>query len=97
MAYEIIFAPEAIEDIRGLRADDRSGIISAIETHPRHGPRRESKSRIKRLRGLRQPEYRLRVQDFRIYYDGAEPEVRILSVIPKRLTYDWLEKHGKSL
>ena len=94
MAYEIIFAPEAIEDLQRLRGVDRSGITTAIATHLRNQPRKESKTRIKRLRGLRQPEYRLRVDDFRVYYDVAEPEVHILAVIEKHLTYEWLEKHG---
>jgi mRNA interferase RelE/StbE len=94
MAYEIIFAPEAVEDIRRLHANDRSSIIAAIETHLRQQPRKESKSRIKRLRGLRQPEYRLRVADFRVYHDVAEHAVHILSVISKHLTYDWLERYG---
>ena len=80
MAYEIIFAPEAIEDLQRLRAVDRSGIAAAIQTHLRHAPRKESKTRIKRLRGLRQPEYRLRVDDFRVFYDVAEPEVHILKI-----------------
>jgi mRNA-degrading endonuclease RelE of RelBE toxin-antitoxin system len=94
MAYEIVFAPEAIEDIRRLRADDRSSVVAAIENHLRHRPQKESKSRIKRLRGLRQPEYRLRVADFRVYYDVAEPTVHIFSVISKHQTYDWLRIHG---
>ena len=94
MAYEIILAPEAIQDLQRLRAVDRSGITTAIETHLRHQPRKESKTRIKRLRGLRQPEYRLRVDDFRVYYDVAESEVYILAVVTKHLTYEWLEKHG---
>ena len=94
MAYEIIFAPESIEDLQCLRAVDRSGITSAIETYLRHTPRKESKTRIKHLRGLRQPAYRLRVDDFRVFYDVAEPEVHILAVIPKHLTSEWLEQHG---
>ena len=94
MAYEIIFAPESIEDLQRLRAVDRSGIATAIETHLRHAPRKESKTRIKHLRGLRQPEYRLRVDDFRVFYDVAEPEVHILAVVAKHLTCEWLEQHG---
>ncbi|HYR58817.1 MAG TPA: type II toxin-antitoxin system RelE/ParE family toxin [Chthoniobacteraceae bacterium] len=94
MAHEIIFAPEAIEDLQRLRAVDRSGIAAAIETHLRHAPRKESKTRIKHLRGLRQPEYRLRVNDFRVFYDVADREVYILAVVAKHLTYEWLEQRG---
>jgi len=97
MAYEIILAPEAIEDLGRLSGADRSGIASAIETHLRHAPRKESRSRIKRLRGLRQPEYRLRVADFRIFYDVAEPEVHILAIVAKPLTDEWLGQHATPL
>ena len=94
MAYEIIFAPEAIEDLQRLRAVEYSGITSAIETHLRIAPRKESKTRIKRLRGLRQPEYRRRVEDFRVYYDVAGTEVHVLAIIVKHMTDEWLEQHG---
>ena len=94
MVYEIIFASEAINDLQRLRAVDRSGIRNAIETHLRHQPRKQSKTRIKRLRGLRQPQYRLRVDDFRVFYDVIETEVHILAIIAKHLTYEWLEQHG---
>jgi len=97
MAHEIVFSPGAIEDMRRLRADDRSNILAAIESHLRHEPNKLSKTRIKRLRGLRQPEYRLRVDDFRVYYDLVDSTVRIHSVLAKHLTYDWLRIHGKPL
>ena len=97
MAYGIIFAPEAIEDLQRLRTVEYSGITSAIETHLRHTPQKESKTRIKRLRGLRQPEYRRRVEDFRVYYDVAGTEVQVLAVFAKHLTYEWLEQHGLPL
>ena len=97
MAYEIILAPEAIQDLQQLPAVHCSSITAAIQTHLRHQPRQESKSRIKRLRGLRQPEYRLRVDDFRVFYDVTEAEVHILAVVGKRLTYEWLKQHGIAL
>jgi mRNA interferase RelE/StbE len=40
--------------------------------HLRHGPTKLSKSRIKRLRGLEQPQYRLRVGETRVFYDVTE-------------------------
>lgn len=49
-----------MHDLRSLRAVDRSAVKQAMEEHLRHDPRRTSKSRIKRLRGFRKPEYRLR-------------------------------------
>ena len=43
-----------------------SGVTEAIERHLTHEPTKISKSRIKRLRGLSQPQYRLRVGDIRV-------------------------------
>ncbi len=42
-----------------------------------------SKSRIKRLRGLRRPQYRLRVDEIRVSYDVAGNTVEILAIVPK--------------
>jgi prevent-host-death family protein len=60
MRFEIILAPEAVGDFRSLRANIRSTVRDALETHLRHEPMKTSRSRIKRLRGLARPEYRLR-------------------------------------
>jgi len=67
MRFEIILAPEAIEDRRGLRAFDRAAVDDAMEQHLRHAPGKVSKSRIKRLRGIRRPQYRLRADDLRVF------------------------------
>ncbi len=38
---------------------------------------------IKRLRGLKRPQYRLRVDDIRVYYDVIETNVEVLAIIGK--------------
>jgi mRNA-degrading endonuclease RelE of RelBE toxin-antitoxin system len=53
MKYEIIFAPEAIRDLKRLSARNRAIVGDAIEKHLRVEPDKVSKSRIKRLRGIR--------------------------------------------
>jgi len=53
-----------------------------------------SKSRIKRLRGLRQPQYRLRVGEIRVFYDIVEAEVHVLAIVEKSETADWLKERG---
>ena len=53
-----------------------------------------SRSRIKRLRGLSQPQYRLRVNDIRVFYDVAETTVQILAIITKAEAQDWLDQAG---
>jgi mRNA interferase RelE/StbE len=50
MRFEIILAPEAIEDFRALKANVRSTVRDALETHLRLEPMKTSRSRIKRLR-----------------------------------------------
>ena len=69
MRYEIIFAPQAEEDLLALRANDAAKSSMPIETHLRYEPEKISKSRIKRLEGLEWPQYRLRIGDIRTFYD----------------------------
>ena len=61
MRHEIILAQEAVEDLKQLSARDRAIVIDALEIHLRFEPEKLSKSRIKRLKGIRKPQYRLRV------------------------------------
>lgn len=90
MRFEIVLAPEAVENLRTLEATVRSEVRDAIETHLRHEPRKESRSRIKRLRGLSVPEYRLRVGDVRIFYDVAGSRVEVLAIVTKGVAEKWL-------
>jgi len=78
-------------------AYQRSKIKDLIEVHLRHAPTKTSKSRIKRLRGLRHPQYRLRIDDFRIFYDIEEYRVEILAIILKSKAAEWLKKVGESI
>jgi len=94
MRYEIDFADEANEDLNGYRAYDRIAILDLIEKHLRHEPTRESKSRIKALRGLLHPQYRLRIGDVRVFYDVHEPVVEVVAVVDKAQAAEWLEREG---
>ena len=95
MKYEIILAPEAADDFKKLVARDRSLIRDAIETHLRHEPQRTSKSRIKRLRGISRPQFRLRIGEFRVFYDVKENNVEVLAIISKSKAAQWLEQVGE--
>jgi len=90
MRFLIILSPEAIQDLHRLKASHRSAVRQAIETHLRHEPMKESKSRIKRLRGIRRPGYRLRVGEVRVFYDVSERAVEILAIIAKSEATSWL-------
>ncbi|HZU37606.1 MAG TPA: hypothetical protein VFA18_16925 [Gemmataceae bacterium] len=97
MRYEIVLAPEAIEDLGNLKANTRMAVRDALEQHLRHQPTKGSKSRIKRLRGLSHPQYRLRVGDeIRVFYDVFEEVVQVLAIVLKSEADAWLAKHGTS-
>jgi mRNA-degrading endonuclease RelE of RelBE toxin-antitoxin system len=95
MRFEIMLAPEAAEDLRALKANVRSTVRDALETHLRHEPRKTSRSRIKRLRGLARPQYRLRVGEVRVFYDVSAESVEVLAIVPKSEVAIWLEQFGK--
>ena len=95
MRYEILFAPEAARDFKRLSARDRSTLREAIENHLRYEPQRTSKSRIKKLRGISRPQYRLRVGEIRVFYDVVEPRVQVLAIIPKSKAAEWFLEIGE--
>jgi mRNA interferase RelE/StbE len=95
MFFEIVLAPEAIEDFRALKANVRSNVRDALETHLRDEPMKTSRSRIKRLRGLARPQYRLRVGEVRVFYDVSTRSVEVLAIVPKSEAAKWLEQYGK--
>ena len=94
MAFEIILAPQAAEALKKLSVPVRSGVKKALEVHLAHEPTRVSKSRIKKLRGLSQPQYRLRVGDIRVFYDVTETQVQVLAVVSKADAHAWLDQEG---
>ena len=96
MPYSIILAPEATEDLDDLKASLRAAVREGMETHLRHEPGKTSRSRIKRLRKLSQPQYRLRIGDVRVFYDVSEKNVEVLAIVLKSEAAKWLAKHGKS-
>ena len=94
MRFEIILAPEAIADLRKLKANLRTAIREALETHLRHEPTKTSRSRIKRLRGLSRPQYRLRVEEVRVFYDVSGSIVEVLAIVAKSEAETWLAQFG---
>jgi mRNA interferase RelE/StbE len=94
MPFDIILAPQAVEDLRKIRAQVRAAVRTALETYLRHQPEKTSRSRIKRLRGLRQPQYRLRVDDVRVFYDVTGTAVEVLAIVLKLEAESWLAQFG---
>ena len=94
MRFEILLAPEAVEDLRRLKARERAAVREALETHLRHEPMKASRSRIKRLRGMARPQYRLRVEEVRVFYDVSGATVEVLAIVPKPEAESWLARYG---
>ena len=91
MKYEIILSPEAVADFKVLKANVRAAVRDAIEKHLRFEPTKESKSHIKKLRGIRHPQYRLRVDEIRVFYDIHEDRVEVLAIVDKSQAVTWLK------
>jgi mRNA-degrading endonuclease RelE of RelBE toxin-antitoxin system len=94
MRFEIVFAPEAVEDLRKLKAALRASVRQALKTHLRHEPTKTSRTRIKRLRGLSRPQYRLRVDEVRVFYDVSGSTVEVLAIVAKSEAETWLVQFG---
>lgn len=94
MRFAILLAPEAVDDLRGLKANRRVEVREALETHLRYEPAKTSRSRIKRLRGITKPQFRLRVGEIRVFYDVSEGVVEVLAIVTKSEAEAWLTRFG---
>ncbi len=98
MTYEIVLTDTAKEHYRALDARGRSLIKAGLEDHLTHEPMKVSRIRVKRLRAMDHPEYRLRLDPFRVFYDVTGQTVVVLAIVSKADTAEWLNVHGaKSL
>ena len=94
MPFAIVLAPEAVEDLENLKVNVRALVRTALATHLRHEPTKTGRSRIKRLRGLAHPQYRLRVGEVRVFYDVTNATVEILAIVAKSEADSWLARFG---
>ena len=74
---------------------DHAKALDGIETFLRYEPEKTSKSRIKRLREMKRPQYRLRIDDLRAFYDVSYTEygsgfVEVLRIREKSEAMKWL-------
>lgn len=85
MPFQLIYSNKARSAIKSLRAFERQQIVTAVETHLRYQPTNTSRSRIKKMTQPFWSQYRLRVGDYRVYFDVDEASntVDILHVIHK--------------
>jgi len=95
VAYRIIFTQNAIDDFDVLDARWQATIRDTVRIHLTYEPTRESKSRIKKLRELKHPQFRLRIEKMRVFYDVVEKDVVIVAIMSKEKTIRWLEERGE--
>lgn len=78
---QIVFTPEAVDDLRLLRKYDQQRIIAAVQNQLAHQPTEETRNR-KQLRSNQLAEWELRIGIFRIFYDvdGEGGVVKIVAV-----------------
>jgi mRNA interferase RelE/StbE len=95
MKFRVVFTREAREDYRDLPARIRAQVRDAINRHLLHEPTQVSRNRIKRPRGTRRPQYRLRVDDVRVFYDVREGAVEVLAIVEKSEASEWLKRIGE--
>jgi mRNA-degrading endonuclease RelE of RelBE toxin-antitoxin system len=81
--FEIRLRPGAVRQLKKLRPYDAVRIVSAMEEHLQLEPERISASRIKRLRGSQDATFRLRVGEYRVFYDVADVYVDVIAVLHK--------------
>ncbi len=92
--YEIRLKPSAVRDMDRLRKYDAARVADGMEIHLGREPLKESKSRIKRLRGISDPDYRLRIGDYRVFYNVRGDQVDVLRVMHKNETHEYYEELG---
>jgi len=92
MGFDIEFVREAEADLDRLKPFNRNRILDAIESYLGHTPMQTGRSRIKRLRSVESPGYRLRVGEFRVFYDvdEARRSVTVLRVLSKEQSLSYL-------
>jgi len=92
MPYTVEFTPEAIGQLRVLRATDMAKIVDQCHRILSVNPALESKARIKRLRAGVFPPYRLRVGGHLVFYEVEQATERVIvyGVVAKADANEWL-------
>jgi len=90
MPYQIRYSNEAVEQLKKLRVFDRTAVLDQIGQILTVDPTVVSKSRIKRLREPAPTQYRLRVGEFRVFYDVEEAAVLIIQILSKQDSIEYL-------
>jgi mRNA interferase RelE/StbE len=83
--FALRYTEKALADVDGLRKFDQRKVLDALLAHLTREPMKVSRSRIKLMTQPFWSQYRLRVDDFRVYYDvdATARTVNVLRVLEK--------------
>lgn len=84
--FRIELKPEAIEHLKRINRYYAVQIVDNIERHLKDVPDKPSPPRIKVLKGRQRTTYRLRVGDYRVFYDVAGDTVTVVAILHKSET-----------
>ena len=90
--FRIVFKPSAIQRLKRMRRFDAVAIVDLIERHLSVEPERATRGSIKRLRGRQETTYRLRVRDYRVFYDVIDDRVEVVQILHKSETMSFYRK-----
>jgi mRNA interferase RelE/StbE len=95
-AHDIVLRPSAVRDLDRLRKYDATLIADGMERFLTNAPTREGRSRIKRLRGISNPDFRLRLDDYRVFYNvhASTRTVEVLRILHKDQTAQYYQEVG---
>ena len=84
MPFDLQYSDEALKQLKRLRRFDQVKILDQIEAMLKVNPTLVSKAKIKLLRQPAPTQYRLRVGEFRVFYDVDNQVVQILQILSKK-------------
>jgi addiction module RelE/StbE family toxin len=93
--FRVAFKSQAINDLKKIKRYHAAAILDEIEKHLLEEPERMTRGSIKRLRGRQQATFRLRVSEYRIFYDVIEDRVEIARILHKSETKTFYTEPSK--
>ena len=90
--YSIHLKPDAVLDLDRMRKYDMTKVLDGVEKYLQSEPKKVSRLRIKKLRGKLAAEYRLRIDEWRIFYRIVEDEVEVIRIFHKDETKQFYEE-----
>lgn len=93
--FKIVFKPDAMSRLKAMKRFYAVAILDAIERHLREEPERTSRTSTKRLRGHQETVFRLRVGDYRVFYDVMEDRVEIVQILHRSETPSFYKEEKK--